>query len=367
MKKYLISTSVLLFTLTACYAADLSLYKNVAPVTPSFVTQPTITEIQNIPYTSNFILLDDKGVAVEQQSQTVKKSKVVPPTNIEACTDTCVSAPALADGNTNTTFDFPLLSSGIQKGRITITYAKPLTTSSLAFRTTGDSYVPTAFTLTVDGKRVLNTLQGTSARFPEMTAKSIVIEFEYNQPIRFTEVGVGSILEEDVSTSLRFVRQPGNQYILYLDSPSGRESVPSPAINLFAKAALAQASLGQISKNTLYKERDTDNDNISDGVDNCPMQANTDQKDSNGDGAGDVCDDYDYDGVATYRDNCPAMSNPNQSDVDKDGIGDVCDTDESRTTEKYPWITWAVFGFVFVAVMGMGYEVVRKKNEEAKV
>jgi hypothetical protein len=35
--------------------------------------------------------------------------------------------------------------------------------------------------------------------------------------------------------------------------------------------------------------------------------------------------DQDRDGVSNSRDNCPAISNPNQRDSDGDGIGDVCD------------------------------------------
>ena len=362
MKKYYILASLSLLSVMSCAAADLSLYKNLRPIDTAVVNQPTITEVKGLPYGVSYVLLDDKGNSVPSQSQTIRTSKVIPPVSVEACTSTCKDAPSLADGDERTTFDFPISSSGAQKGKITITYAKPLVTDSLMFRTTRDSYVPTAFTLTIDGKRTLNTLSGTSARFPRMEATKVEIEFEYNQPIRFTEVGVGSVTEEVVSNSLRFVYQPGAQYVLYFDSPSGGESIPGPSINLFAKEPLLVASLGVVSKNPAYKERDTDVDDVPDSVDNCPMQANKDQKDSNNDGVGDVCDDYDYDGVMTYRDNCPAIVNPDQRDTDKDGMGDACDNEESRLTEKYTWVPWVVFALVFIAVLGMGYEVLRKKQ-----
>src|SRR5215207_10188864 len=71
---------------------------------------------------------------------------------------------------------------------------------------------------------------------------------------------------------------------------------------------------------------DTDGDGVLNGVDNCPLVANPEQTDTDGDGLGDACDDdRDGDGVLNGADNCPAASNPNQEDFDDDGIGDVCD------------------------------------------
>jgi ferredoxin len=93
--------------------------------------------------------------------------------------------------------------------------------------------------------------------------------------------------------------------------------------------------LGAVSKNAMYRERDTDGDGVIDSADNCPTQANAEQRDGNNNGVGDACDDYDYDGVMTAVDNCPTEVNPNQNDVDRDGIGDACDQEESRITEKY--------------------------------
>ena len=75
---------------------------------------------------------------------------------------------------------------------------------------------------------------------------------------------------------------------------------------------------------------------LSNGVpvmDNCPRspyQPNPDQRDTNGDGKGDVCqDDDDGDGV-TDHDNCPLVANPNQNDNDRDNSGDACDNDDDN-------------------------------------
>lgn len=74
---------------------------------------------------------------------------------------------------------------------------------------------------------------------------------------------------------------------------------------------------------------DMDGDGISDKEDNCPLVPNPDQRDSDRDGRGDVCDevvrDTDGDGVADNIDNCPMTPNGRQEDADRDGVGDACD------------------------------------------
>ena len=72
---------------------------------------------------------------------------------------------------------------------------------------------------------------------------------------------------------------------------------------------------------------DLDTDGIFDFRDNCPEVANADQRDSDGDGVGDACNDAsdrDGDEWADSRDVCPAIANPSQSDTDLDGTGDAC-------------------------------------------
>jgi len=67
---------------------------------------------------------------------------------------------------------------------------------------------------------------------------------------------------------------------------------------------------------------------VLDGADNCPVDANANQADLDGDGLGDVCDpDDDGDGVLDSADNCPLVANPAQTDADGDGLGDACDPD----------------------------------------
>src|SRR5262249_14477696 len=78
----------------------------------------------------------------------------------------------------------------------------------------------------------------------------------------------------------------------------------------------------------LDSAEDSDGDGIPDSIDNCPSISNPDQKDTDGNGVGDACndaEDRDGDEFADSLDNCPSVLNPDQTDRDHDGIGDVCD------------------------------------------
>ena len=77
------------------------------------------------------------------------------------------------------------------------------------------------------------------------------------------------------------------------------------------------------------KQKDSDNDGITDKDDNCPNDANKDQKDSDKDSIGDVCDnDNDNDGLPDsweIKYNINNNFNPKDQDSDKNGKSDAED------------------------------------------
>ena len=94
---------------------------------------------------------------------------------------------------------------------------------------------------------------------------------------------------------------------------------------------------------------DDDNDSLADGSDNCPTVSNLDQTDTNDDGDGDACDDDDDgdgvldngDGTPAYvpcvggastdcDDNCVLIENADQRNTDNDDKGNVCDVDDDN-------------------------------------
>lgn len=63
-------------------------------------------------------------------------------------------------------------------------------------------------------------------------------------------------------------------------------------IKLEARDSAGNKDAGSVDWHTVIIENDEDNDNVPDISDNCPTIGNADQADSDGNGIGDVCDDY---------------------------------------------------------------------------
>lgn len=114
-----------------------------------------------------------------------------------------------------------------------------------------------------------------------------------------------------------------------------RRSRPRPVRELLVARGdgVQRCDIGAVEKPPCSAS-DTDLDDHHDGCDNCPLEANVDQIDSDGDGIGDRCDDCldeDQDATCDPVDNCPDEANADQTDEDHDSIGDACDNCARRT------------------------------------
>jgi hypothetical protein len=121
---------------------------------------------------------------------------------------------------------------------------------------------------------------------------------------------------------------------------------PCPALTLDADADGIEEAADNCPGYQNSLQSDVDSDQHGDLCDNCPDVANTGQEDLDDDLQGDACDpDRDGDGIpedvdgnpgtsapctggntVQCDDNCPLDDNPGQEDSDSDGTGDACET-----------------------------------------
>jgi hypothetical protein len=205
--------------------------------------------------------------------------------------------------------------------------------------------------------------------FPKTVASEWDIAFTYGQLLRVSEIVLNDETAGVVGTrALRFLAQPNHNYRIYFDADRSVHMNVGESGNLSSNTGVLRLATVTSQTNNGYILADTDKDSIPDIRDNCVSTPNSDQLDIDGNGRGDVCDDFDRDGITNNGDNCPNNPNRNQSDVDGDKIGDICDSEESRITEKYPWLPMAGVSFaglilvVLFAVTARG--MIKKEGEE---
>ena len=206
-------------------------------------------------------------------------------------------------------------------------------------------------------------IKNTVINFPKNTAILWQMKFWYSQPLRITELDLKQLdLKNDITQGLRFLARTGMSYEVYFNPDRVTDIVVGEVGNLRNDIEVKRTSSYSTINNSFYKEADVDQDSIPDKLDNCVKNANADQKDIDENGRGDVCDDYDRDGVINGEDNCPDQPNRRQKDTDEDGIGNECDGEESRITEKYPWLPWTGMGLVMVVIGGLFIKTLREKK-----
>lgn len=205
----------------------------------------------------------------------------------------------------------------------------------------------------------------TTYSFPEVTAKKWRIDFWHSQPLRLREL---ILLDKDdeiaaVSERIVWLARPGEEYLIYINAEAKFHIAVSERPDLLKDdEEIVLLQTGEKKENPGFIEPDVDEDGVADLRDNCVNIANRDQSDLDDNGLGDACEDHDRDGVINSKDNCPDHPNSRQLDTDEDGLGDVCDGEESRLTERLPWLPWVAMGIVVLLIAGIFVGTLKRKE-----
>jgi hypothetical protein len=264
----------------------------------------------------------------------------------------------MIDGDNKTHVDFLLPESKQGQVLISLNSQELITSSTLTVLLDDNVALPNSIEIraNVDGKDKIvianKKMDKTTISFPETTSKQWSISFFYTQPLRISELILkqNNALRQNTQT-IRFLAQPENDYRIYLNSDRSINIKTTESGNLMSAKDVFEIPPIVSKVNPDYKMADIDGDGVPDIYDNCISIFNPDQKDINDNKIGDACEDWDYDGILNIYDNCPNNPNQDQTDTDNDGIGDACDSEESRITERYPWIPWAGIGFAVIVLV----------------
>lgn len=259
---------------------------------------------------------------------------------------------AMLDADPRTYTEFTVPDEGEAVSQIGIESEQPITSSTLTILLDSNVALPNTIAIRAgDGagndKIIVapRRMEDETISFPKTTARAWTVTLTHSQLLRITEL---RLLQENAAkqstNAVRFLAQPGHQYRVYFDPDRYSAPPVGEAGNLVADEGVLVLPAQTAQKNPAYVIADVDADGVPDVSDNCVAQANPDQEDKNGNRRGDACDDFDRDGLINADDNCPNSPNRNQADTDGDRVGDSCDTEESRLTERYPWLPWLGIG-----------------------
>jgi hypothetical protein len=181
-------------------------------------------------------------------------------------------------------------------------------------------------------------------KFPTIKVKGLQIKMKTPHFLRISEIRIIGQEESQQKNELIFFAEEGKSYFLYSDAHFGaKDFYPKKSQPLSFDELTPVFDFESSGKNPDFNP-DFDGDGINDVLDLCPKVVDPDNKDVDGNGRGDVCEDPDLDNIYSNKDNCPFVYNPNQKDSDQDKIGDECDDVEGRLTENMDFLLWVVFG-----------------------
>ena len=326
------------------------------------ITVPTVVEADfdaSVVFSGNFAVFNDTTQSFVP-IYTVSKSATGPVITYIGDYSKGGNIYELFDNNSLTKKDFYLNGSGVNTLGLSVRFSESIKTNSLTISLDRNVSLPDTVTLQalVNNKwvMVLNKVRPTGATltFPETKALEWVIQMDYSQSIRIADISFSNLTSSVAKNSVRFLAQPKSTYTIYVNSDRSVDNYANyeGSYNLTTNQ-YKNIGMFTVSSNPLFSPSDLDNDGVIDTIDNCKSHSNSDQKDEDKNGVGDVCDDYDKDGVINSIDNCPNLPNYDQRDTDGDKIGDKCDEDESRLTEKYPVVVWFGLGFASIVFMAL--------------
>jgi len=352
---------------------DLSSFKSIYDVNGVELTLPKPLKI-TLPNPQDF------GVAViETKSQKAQPVEIIersevdyPKVYIEVSPATRGYAESLVDRNPDTTAEFDLdANSG--KEEVELSFEKEITSSSLTLELA--DHVAPPYMISIQAKvedKWITVLAeqsnyDTYITFPQRTSKNWKINFSHSQPLVLREIILqdDNLSPEKAGAEVVWLAKPGESYKVYADAAIYKSIKTGELGNLLENPEdIVKGSIGKKQENPEYKDPDSDGDEIPNYRDNCVNLSNPKQEDLDKNKRGDACEDHDKDGIIDSIDNCPNDTNIDQRDTDEDKIGDICDAEESRPTERMPWLPWAGMGVAAVVVMGVIIQTLRRDKQK---
>ncbi len=351
-----------------------SAYKNYKTITPVAIAVPTVVAvpIENINGGSNSFLVQEleSGAYIGSHLLTTYVKKKVSYTAIADISPRPI--PELTDGNRDSAIQFNASSDGLNTVSITLSSDTPQAIDRLIVQLAPHVSLPRSVAIDAQIGGTWQTvvartpMRGSVVTFPKTTTSVWRVTFTYAQPLRIAELQLqGPETNTQTVQELRFLAKPEASYVIYIDADRYVSVNKNEAGDLANNIDVLKLAPVPTLPNPTYIPADVDGDGIEDMFDNCVQVANEDQIDANQNGRGDACDDFDKDGKINSQDNCPNDPNQLQKDEDGDGIGDACDAEESRFTEKNPWIPWVgMGGAAAVLIILFTLVVVQTKKED---
>ena len=202
---------------------------------------------------------------------------------------TAADYPQITDGDITTFATLPFQ----QPAQVTSIkfYSKdPITSDTLTISL--DKYVssPERVSLTASSQNGIvqvvasKPLSDLTFHFPETKAREWDLVFYSSQPLRVGEVVFSQKDTAPKVSSLLFLRQPWVSYRIYFNPEKPQTISTNYQIASEVLPDKLILSTTSIFQNPSFVMEDQDKDGIADAIDNCPRNANADQKDTDGDG-----------------------------------------------------------------------------------